>query len=260
MKKKLKNKEKKVKKVGDKMGLKLGRNWWKGALKWGALGLVCLFILVFFVRLVIWEDNYYREMEGSERYTVSKTENKPREELIEEKPDEKEVREYVVAPERPRLLTIDRLGVYGARIIPVGINEGGQLGTPNNIFDVGWYESSGLPGWGKTMLIDGHNGGPHVHGVFKDLPELEAGDIIEIERGDGAVFKYAVVENITVGLDEADVYMATALRSPEAGKESVTLISCTGDWSDERGTYLSRQFTRAVLVESVTENKSEGEE
>ena len=35
----------------------------------------------------------------------------------------------------------------------------------------------------------------------------------------------------------------------EKGKESVTLITCTGEWSDQQQTYLSRQFTRAVLVD-----------
>jgi LPXTG-site transpeptidase (sortase) family protein len=113
---------------------------------------------------------------------------------------------------------------------------------------VGWYVNSGLPGKGGTMLIDGHNGGPHVHGVFKDLPILESGDLIIVERGDGEKFTYSVVDNKEVPLSESDVYMATAMKSPEAGKESVTLISCTGEWSQSQGTYLSRQFARAVLV------------
>ena len=63
------------------------------------------------------------------------------------------------------------------------------------------------------------------------------------------MYKYKVVENKAVLLSESDAYMATAARSPEQGKESVTLISCTGEWSQQRGTYLSRQFTRAVLIE-----------
>ena len=58
-----------------------------------------------------------------------------------------------------------------------------------------------------------------------------------------------VVENKTVALSEADDYMKTAFKSPVAGKESVTLISCTGDWSQQQKTYLSRQFTRAILVD-----------
>ena len=131
----------------------------------------------------------------------------------------------------------------------MGIGASGELKTPNNIFDVGWYESSGKPGSGGTMVIDGHNGGPHVHGVFKDLPDLNEGDIIVVERGDGVKYRYAVVENKTVPLGESNAYMSVAMRSPKAGTESVTLITCTGEWSQVQKTYLSRQFTRAILVD-----------
>ena len=131
----------------------------------------------------------------------------------------------------------------------MGVNTSGELATPQNIFDVGWYEGSGKPGQGGTLIIDGHNGGPHVQGVFKNLPSLATGDVIQVERGDGVVYKYKVVENKTVPLDESNKYMTTAAKSPEQGKESVTLISCTGEWSQAQKTYLSRQFVRAVIVE-----------
>ena len=228
------------------MSLRINLNW-KKVLKWGLIAILGIFLLVFFVRVATFEDSYYREKEGSERAeAVAVEEDVP---LEEEQPTETQVEEYTVAADRPRYLSIPKLGIINSRIIAVGVKSNGELGTPNNIFDVGWYESSGKPGKGKTMVIDGHNGGPHVHGVFKDLPNLVAGDIIKIERGDGAVFNYKVVENKTVALSEADSYMKTAFRSPEPGKESLTLISCTGEWSQKQGTYLSRQFTRAILAD-----------
>ncbi len=131
----------------------------------------------------------------------------------------------------------------------MSINSRGELSTPNNIFDVGWYDASGKPGQGGTMVIDGHNGGPNVHGVFKDLPVLKEGDIILVERGDGVKYNFKVVENKSVLLSESDAYMKTAMHSPVPGKESVTLITCTGEWSQVQRTYLSRQFTRAILAE-----------
>ena len=216
-------------------------------IKWCIWGVLGLFLLIYLIRVISFENTYYGEKEGSERAVTGVADSG--EELIEEPPTETEVVEYTVAPDRPRYLSVDRLGVKNARILPMGVNNKGELDTPRNIFDVGWYESSGLPGTGGTMVIDGHNGGPHVHGVFKDLPSLVSGDIITVERGDGVVLKYKVVENNSVPLTEADKYMVTAMKSPEAGKESLTLISCTGEWSDQQQTYLSRQFTRAVLVE-----------
>ena len=219
---------------------------WRRIVKWSVWGVLLILFLVFLIRVATFEQGYYSEKEGSERAVTEQVDNR---ELDETEPTETEVAEYTVAPDRPRYLSIEKLGITNSRILPMGVNTSGELDTPNNIFDVGWYESSGKPGGGGTMLIDGHNGGPHVYGVFKRLPELTTGDIIQVERGDGKVFKYKVVENVSVPLSDSDKYMATAAKSPETGKESVTLISCTGEWSQAQGTYLSRQFTRAILVE-----------
>lgn len=211
--------------------------------------MVVALFLGFFIRVVTWEDAYYREKEGSERDVVTREVESEREELDETEPTEDEVAEYVVAPDRPRYLTIEKLGIWNARMLSMGVNADGALATPNNIFDVGWYEASGRPGEGGTLLVDGHNGGPTTYGVFKALPDLTIGDVIVVERGDGEMFYYSVVENREIALDESDDYMATAMQSPEYGKESITLISCSGEWSWDRYTYLSRQFVRAVLAE-----------
>lgn len=227
------------------MGLKI--KGWRKITKWAVWSALGVLLLGFFIRVATFEANYYGEKEGSERAVAERANEE--EELIEVEPTEDEVRQYTVAPDRPRYLTIEKLGINKARILPMGVNDKGELDTPNNIFDVGWYEASGKPGLGGTMIIDGHNGGPHVLGVFKSLPSLAEGDIITVERGDGVVYNYKVVESTTVALSESDEYMATAARSPERGKESVTLISCTGEWSQQQGTYLSRQFVRAVLTD-----------
>lgn len=227
------------------MSLKI--NGWRKIVKWSVWSILLLLFVIFVIKVSTFEASYYAEKEGSEREVVTETEEE--EELIEVEPTEEEVHEYTVAPDRPRYLTIEKLGINNARIIPMGVNSKGELDTPRNIFDVGWYEGSGKPGLGGTMIIDGHNGGPHVLGVFKNLPNLVEGDIVKVERGDGEIFRFKVVENKSVLLSESDAYMKTAAKSPEFGKESVTLITCTGEWSQSQGTYLSRQFTRAVLME-----------
>ena len=216
-------------------------------IKWTIWSVLILLFLIFFVRVIVFENNYYSEKEGSERDYVEQTVEA--QDLDETEPTENEIAEYTVSPDRPRYLTIEKLGTAKARILPMGVNMKGELDTPNNIYDVGWYEGSGKPGEGKTMIIDGHNGGPHIYGVFKNLPSLTDGDIIQVERGDGEIFKYRVVENVAIDLNDSDGYMVNASKSPEPGKESVTLISCTGEWSQSQQTYLSRQFTRATLVE-----------
>ncbi len=228
----------------------------KRIIKWVIWAILAIFFLVFLIRVSSFENYYYNAKEGSEREVSPENASSivtTQEDLIEEPPTEQEVYEYNVAADRPRYLTIEKRGIRNTRILPMGVNKKGELDTPRNIFDVGWYQNSGKPGLGGTMVIDGHNGGPHVRGVFKDLPNLTDGDLITVERGDGAVYTYEVVESKSVLLSDADAYMSTALRSPRPGEESLTLISCTGEWSQQRGTYLSRQFVRAVLVVDQTD-------
>lgn len=224
------------------MGLKI--NSGRGIVKWVIIAILTILFLVFFFRVMIWEKIYYEEKEGSARAIAMEFE----EDLVEVPPSDTEVAEYKVAADRPRYLSIEKLGIVNSRVLPMGVNEKGELSTPNNIFDVGWYYNSGKPGKGGTLLIDGHNGGPHVQGVFKALPALSEGDIVMIERGDGEIFRYSVVENISVPLSESNDYMATAIKTPTTGRESLTLISCAGEWSDQQKTYMSRQFVRAILV------------
>lgn len=220
---------------------------WKKIASIVGWSLLAILLAAYVIRLATWESVYYSEKEGSERAITDPIE--PQAQLDETEPAAETVREYTVAADRPRYLTIPKLGISNARVLAVGINQKGQLGTPNNIYDVGWYDSSSKPGQPGTVLIDGHKGGSSKPGVFNDLPSLAVGDIIEITRGDNVIFKYIVKENKTVALSESNEYMKTALKSPEAGKQSVTLISCTGEWNYNENTYNSRQFTRAVLVE-----------
>ncbi len=211
------------------------------------LTLVIILVIGFFAKTAIWEHYYYTGKEGSARATATVVEAQD-EPLDETEPTEEEIVEYTVPADHPRYLSIEKLGIQNARVLSMGLKSSGELNTPVNIFDVGWYNASGTPGSGRTLMIDGHNGGPNVVGVFKYLNKLFEGDLITIERGDGEIFTYKVVENKEVPLSESDEYMKTALTSAVHGVEGLTLISCVGEWSQTQQTYLSRQFVRAVRV------------
>lgn len=230
------------------MSLKI--NNWKKFIPYVIWGILGLLLLIFIIKVSVFEASYYGEKEGSERAVVDEASSISEPETVDEtEPTTNDINEHVVPADQPRYLTIDKIGVNKARIITVWVKSNGELGTPSNIFDVGWYSESGKPGQGKTLLLDGHNGGPTKVGVFKYLPAVALDDKIIVERGDGTLFTYRVVENKTIPLSEADAYMRTAQQSPEPGKESLTIITCTGAWSEQQKTYLSRQFLRAVLVE-----------
>ena len=228
---------------------------WKKNLPRIIWGIILLILAIVLIRIAVWENHYYAEKEGSTRATAITTTIAPEDtsqEVNEDDVTNDEKSKWQVAADKPRFLSIQKLNIDRARVVEVGVNVSGRLLTPDNIFDVGWYRASGKPGEGGTVVIDGHNGGPTKEGVFKHLPELSQGDIITIERGDGKFFRYEVVENNEVPLSSADNYMSKALTSPVSSKESLTLITCTGTWSQVQQTYLSRQFLRAVKVEENT--------
>lgn len=214
---------------------------------------VCvLLVLGFFgmLGLLVYNEKYLAENRSERQPTVA---GRPsgetgEQEKIDETPRTKEeIAAYTVAPSKPRYLSIARLGIVNARVVEVGLVSGGEVGAPSNVFDVGWYTNSGIPGAGGAMLIDGHNGGPTVDGVFKHLDQIVLGDELIVERGDGKILKYEVKDKKILSLKDANNLMASMLGSIEAGKEGLNLISCTGEWNQSKQTYNSRVMIYAIL-------------
>ncbi len=171
--------------------------------------------------------------------------------------DEKDVtedqkQEHQVPAKDPRYLSIDGLGIKKARILNVGLKDGSQIDSPAGIFDVGWFNQSARQGekTNQAIVLDGHNGGPTRNGVFKFLPDLEQGSEIVIERGDGKISKYRVVENYQKKTSEIDQQMMSALNQARDDKETLTIISCSGRWIPAQETYDHRVIVRATLKDN----------
>lgn len=159
--------------------------------------------------------------------------------------------DHKVAPNEPRFITIPVLGVDKARVLSVGVKTNGELDTPHNIHDAGWYKKSATPGSGSSaLLLDGHNGGPTKGGIFEKLPDLKQADEITIERGDGKQFVYRVEEAKTLSVDELNSGgMKRMSESASDVAEGLNIISCTGNWVPALNTYDQRITIRAVAVE-----------
>lgn len=219
------------------------------------LGLVVTILIVFFARVSIWEHNYLAAMEGTPRSTVNNSNvqinegNGQGDDVDNTEPTEQQIVEYVVAPEKPRYFSIPYLGIHNARIVELGLKGQGEMATPYNIYDVGWYTGSGsvLPGQRGVSVMNAH-GGDLGYGIFRSLPKLPVGETIRVEMGDGRVFTYRVVESVTKMIgDEANQYMATAFTPLDSTGNTLTLITCTGDWLQTSWTYNKRLFVRAIL-------------
>jgi len=163
----------------------------------------------------------------------------------EQKPTAAAYGAYSVDPTRPRYVRIAKIGV-AARVMPQTTTKSGALKAPGNVNDAGWFTSSSKPGEGGAVLLDGHVAGPTQRGVFYNIKKLVAGDVVEVERGDGTVFRYTVVRSTTT--DVADTDMSDALLSAETGNQGLNLITCTGSYDSKSGEYNQRIIVFAVAI------------
>lgn len=211
------------------------------------LAIFALLLAGFFIKVAIWEHIYLERMEGSERATAPMVSVDEGEKVEDKTPTATEIAEYVVDADKPRYFSIPSIGIKNARIVEIGLKSNGELSTPYNIYDVGWYNASALPGSDKVSVMDGHSGTNGL-GVFGKLPQIEIDAEITIEMGDGRLYTYRVVETAVKKLgDEANDYMANVFTSIEPGKGTLSLITCTGDYLLTQKTYSHRFFLKAIL-------------
>lgn len=162
----------------------------------------------------------------------------------EKKPAPDRIATYKVAADAPRVISIEKINVK-SRVLALGVKSNNELKAPVNIYDTGWYLESAKPGEPGAMLLDGHVTGPTQKGIFYDLKKLVAGDVIEIERGDGKKFNYSVVNSKTYDKDKVD--MAAALTPVEPGKPGLNLITCAGSFNKQSDQYEDRLIVFATL-------------
>lgn len=158
-------------------------------------------------------------------------------------PAEKPLKEV---SEQPARLRIAKLGV-DAQIDPLGLDKTGAMAAPAGLDTVGWYNKSALAGGSQyAVLLDGHYGEAWKPGVFFRLNELALGDTMELEGTQGARLTYRVVEKENTRLEDVDMKKAMMPYAP--GKQSLTIITCEGEFDASRKTYDSRVVIYAERI------------
>jgi len=143
----------------------------------------------------------------------------------------------------PAVLYIPSLGI-NADVQQVGITKKGNMGTPKNFSDVGWFKYGTLPGRVGAALIAGHvDNGLALPGVFKDLKDIKKGDDIYIDTIGGETIRFVVTS-----LDTYDFNSSTEKVFTSSGKAELKLITCTGSWLKEFRTHDQRLVVTAVEV------------
>lgn len=165
--------------------------------------------------------------------------------MDESEPPASALSQYQVAADLPRAIYINKINV-AARILPMGINELGAIQAPVNIYDAGWYTGSVKPGEVGAMFMDAHASGATRAGLFAYLDKLVVGDEIEIEKGDGSRLTYRVVQTEVADLEGLD--MQRMLLPKDGVTRGLNLMTCIGDWVEEKNTYDKRVLVWAEQI------------
>ena len=133
---------------------------------------------------------------------------------------------------------------------------GDKMQNPTGPGDVVWYDLSlwdglgGAPGAGGNAVFSGHvdyaaavpwaDARYQGEGVFRHLNLLAPGDVIEIEVG-GVTLRYSVVWQRHVAADSSTGQILSA----DVDVDSITLITCGGEFNTTTRNYTERVIIRA---------------
>ncbi len=131
------------------------------------------------------------------------------------------------------------------KIQEVGLTKSGNMASPNNFSEVGWYKYGTVPGKKGSAVMAGHvDNGIAFPAVFKNLEDLKLGDDIYVDMKDGTRLHYKVVTWKTYPYDSAPAEVF----NDNSGK-LLKLITCTGKIIKELRTHSQRLVVTASLVE-----------
>ena len=133
-------------------------------------------------------------------------------------PEEKKINPVLY----PQYLRIPSIGVK-AKVQKVGITKLGNMSTPNNYTDVGWFKYGTMPA------------------VFADLKDVKVGSDVYIDQASGDTLHFVVRDIKTY-----DYKAPTEEIFNQNDAPLLKLITCTGSWISEYRTHNQRLVITAV--------------
>jgi sortase (surface protein transpeptidase) len=141
----------------------------------------------------------------------------------------------------PSRLRIPALGV-DTPLESLRMDAAGVLSSPQVYGEAGWFAGGTFPGDAGPAVLAGHVDSKTGPAVFYRLHELEPGDTVDVQRGDGwLTFRVTASEHYAKAqFPSAKVYGPTPV--PE-----LRLITCGGTFDRSRHSYRDNLVVYAVL-------------
>lgn len=132
-----------------------------------------------------------------------------------------------------------------APLVPLGLMAGGQLEAPETGDVAGWFADGPEPGEPGAAVIAGHVDSVVGPAIFWDLGKLTPGDDILIQRVDGSEVGFVVTD---IGRWSKNDFPTDAVYQRE-GPPLLRLVTCGGEWDDERHSYRDNVIVFAEMAE-----------
>jgi sortase (surface protein transpeptidase) len=148
----------------------------------------------------------------------------------------------------PISLQVDKFGIDAP--IEIGAIADGVMLDPSGPWVVSWYDQLGKIGEGGNVVMAGHvdyyTVGP---AVFWNVRDLVPGDVVRLVGEDGQSYEYVVewMQQYNVLTDLTPQVIQNDIVG-DTGQESLTLITCGGDFDPATATYNQRWVLRANLL------------
>ncbi|GAA1748155.1 hypothetical protein GCM10009710_30290 [Aeromicrobium alkaliterrae] len=133
------------------------------------------------------------------------------------------------ADDDPKRFSVASIDVTGC-MQKVGVDREDRIAAPSNLHVAGWFVDAARPGTEGLSIVVGHQTGKYVGGIFDHLVDVEAGDEITIELGDGSVESYTITSAETHPVEDT---MASLYADAEAQGASLALITCSGPYDSK---------------------------
>jgi sortase (surface protein transpeptidase) len=114
-------------------------------------------------------------------------------------------------------------------ITPVALKNTNYLAAPSNIFNIGWWQQSSIPGETGSVVLDGFTTNGTIGGALSNLPKLKVGDTLTIQNGNNTKINYSVVQISSFGKN--NLSMEQAITPYNLSKPSLNIITCSGQTS-----------------------------
>jgi LPXTG-site transpeptidase (sortase) family protein len=148
-------------------------------------------------------------------------------------------------------VSVPRVGI-NAPVEVLSLDQRGAMQDPRTPTAVAWYDFSARPGQlGNVVLaghVDYHNYGP---AVFWRLRDLKRGDRVDVTLADGTVFNYEVA---SLNYYDAATAPVREITGPTP-VESITLITCGGNFNRSNLSYNQRLIVRATRVDATASSQ-----